>query len=499
MDDRHGLKRREFLRKAFASFSSLPLVTGWRSGAAAAAERERAASKSVISLGPGPHLFVDDHLIARSSGLTRTTHQPERLPAPVIAKAEPWHEMPLFFHKVIRDQATGRFRMWYNIRNNGPDVPSTCYAYAESEDGIHWRRAPLHLVEVGGSSENNLFKVVSAFGLGLIDDGPNAKDPERRHKMAYYRLSAPAGLCVAFSADGIHFSDDDHNPVLTDLGDIVDACYDPLRARYVACFKSHSTAADGYRGSTPNAPEGYRRLVGESTSEDWVHWRPPWRIVVADPNEPGMWEFYGVAPQVRGNLSLGFLRVLRDDLPATEGGPVQGIGWTELVTSRDGESWTRYREPFLDRNPGAATWDHAMAWVGDCVTVGDREYVYYGGYSAGHKVGNRQIGVAMLRRNGFVSRDAGAQPGRLRTPLVKLSGSRMTVNATVKDELRVRVLDEEGRALSGFGFPDCQPVRGDACSHPVRWKQSLAALHDKAVRLDFEFREGQLYGFELAA
>jgi hypothetical protein len=62
-------------------------------------------------------------------------------------------------------------------------------------------------------------------------------------------------------------------------------------------------------------------------------------------------------PMIRGNLYIGFLRGLRDDIG-------QGIGWTELATSRDGRQWTRYQEKFIDRNPRQCTWDHAMPWLG---------------------------------------------------------------------------------------------------------------------------------------
>jgi hypothetical protein len=118
-----------------------------------------------------------------------------------------------------------------------------------------------------------------------------------------------------------------------------------------------------------------------STSRDFIAWQRPRLVVTPDPNN-GVEEFHGFKPVVRGDLYLGFLRVLRDDLPATEGGPVEGIGWTELMTGRDGCDWTRHQDVFIDRQRRAGAWDHAMAWYADSVTVGDLECVYYVGYSA---------------------------------------------------------------------------------------------------------------------
>ena len=451
-----------------------------------------------IHLRPGSHLFVDDYLISYSEGLRRTTHSPRKLGQSIIPSAEPWHEMPLPYLKVIYYSASAQFRMWYNIRNNKKGIPSTAYAYAESEDGIKWRRPNLGMVEVQGTRDNNMFKAVErAFGLGFIDEGPAYLSPLRRFKMAYYRLTQPMGMHVAFSPDGLVFTEYSHNPVLTDVSDIVDAAWDPLKDEYLVCFKVWSIPSDGYEGSTPNAREGMRRLVVQSTSEDFIRWTPPYRIIVADPEEPGIWEFYGMVPQIRGQLYLGFLRVLRDDLDADLEEEARGIGWTELVTSRDGLFWMRHREPFLDRSTEAGTFDHAMAWVGDVVTDGERELVYYGGYSEGHKVGKRQISVAFLRKNGFVSRDVGSTPGLLRTAVVILEGDKMVVNARVEGELAMRIVGPSGKAVSGFDWSDFSTIRGDSVNHAANWRGDLSELRQNPVRLEFRLREAQLYGFEL--
>ncbi len=79
-----------------------------------------------------------------------------------------------------------------------------------------------------------------------------------------------------------------------------------------------------------------------------------------------------------------------------------------------------------------------MAWYGDCLTVGDKEYIYYGGYAQGHKVrSDRTLGMGMLRKNGFVSRDAGIESGWLKSdvsgvrPIHQQAAQRPNRNATV--------------------------------------------------------------------
>ena len=289
--------------------------------------------------------------------------------------------------------------------------------------------------------------------------------------------------------------------MLKDIGDIVALSRDPIRGRYLLTCKVHSTPEDGYKGSTPNAKEGYRRLVGQSVSRDGIAWSAPRRIIVADDHDEGVTEFYGIGPVLaRGGLLIGLLKVLRDDLSPEPGGAATGIGYTCLAWTRDGEHWDRDREPFLPRNPEPGTWDRAMTW-GDCLLpVDDEVFVYYGGYARGHKVERfreRQIGLARLPRDRFVSRDAGPEGGMLRTPLLQLDASSLLVNAEVAGELRVRVCDERGMPIDGFDSPDCAPLRGDSLRHPVRWNRPLAALRRRPIRLEFTARDARLYGFEL--
>ena len=88
-------------------------------------------------------LFVDDFLVASSSRLTRELHQPNPYSSnPILRLYEnPWEHG--FGHSVfvLRDEKSGKFRMWYNLRHffKGEDGLTyrapTCYA--ESDDGIH--------------------------------------------------------------------------------------------------------------------------------------------------------------------------------------------------------------------------------------------------------------------------------------------------------------------------------------------------------------------------
>ncbi|MBM3853067.1 MAG: hypothetical protein FJ399_07910, partial [Verrucomicrobia bacterium] len=43
-----------------------------------------ATGPAAIAVGAGPQLFIDDHLIAEQSFLTRTVNRPAKLPDPII-------------------------------------------------------------------------------------------------------------------------------------------------------------------------------------------------------------------------------------------------------------------------------------------------------------------------------------------------------------------------------------------------------------------------------
>ncbi|PYV11929.1 MAG: hypothetical protein DMG07_18125 [Acidobacteria bacterium] len=73
----------------------------------------------------------------------------------------------------------------------------------------------------------------------------------------------------------------------------------------------------------------------------------------------------------------------------------------------------------------------------------------------------------------------------------------MTVNADVRGELRVELLDAAGHPIPGYGAAECTPVRSDALAHRVRWKggTALDSLRGKSISLRFALRSVSLYAF----
>jgi len=220
--------------------------------------------------------------------------------------------------------------------------------------------------------------------------------------------------------------------------------------------------------------------------------------MVPDDKDEGITEFYSAGGVItRGKTLVALLKVLRDDLPCDSNGPVEGIGYTVLAWSHDGENWQRDRAPFFDRDHDAKAWDHAMAWMDYQLPVGDEVYIYYGGYAHGHKVERfkeRQIGLVRIKRDRYAALHAGAEPGFVRTKLLEPRGERLTLNVdSSRGGVRVQVVGEGGKVLPGFGFADCTPIKVDSVRAPVKWKGSFGELKGKKVRLEIRMREASVF------
>jgi hypothetical protein len=438
----------------------------------ASVQRSPRVGEAAVRLRPGPHLLIDDELVAGVESVERVVEQPNRFGPPLINGADD-HNVGGHV-TVVRDEHSGRFRMWYGACE-GPDaLPYTRVGYIESANGLDWER-PHRLLDDPAPI---------VFSGNVLDEGPNFRPRSKRFKLVWWN----EGMWLGYSSDGLKWRAAATRPVLPAVRDILTLFRDDVRRRYIAVVKVDSTKRDGYLGD-----RGYRRLVAQSVSPDALRWTRARRIFTPDAGDPGLTQFYGIGGIVaRGELLIGMLRVLREDVSVDAFGRATGIGYTVLAWSRDGINWQRDREPFLDRNKAPGTWDHAMAWIGEQLRVDDRVYLYYGGYSRGHKADRfreRQLGLAFMRPDRYVARAARSK-GELRLRPAEFGGTRIRVNAVVRKKLVVRVLSR-GRRLRGY---EATLPRGDHLAAPV----DLPPLpRDRPLSLAFELERARIYGFVL--
>src|SRR5262249_36157177 len=112
--------------------------------------------------------------------------------------------------------------------------------------------------------------------------------------------------------------------------------------------------------------------------------------------------------------------------------------------------------------------------------------------------GECTTGLAVLRRDGFASLDAGRDGGTVTTRTVRFSGKHLFVNlAATEGSLRAEVLDEKGEPIAPFTKENCIPAKGDRTLLGVSWRgaEDLSAVAGKPVRLRFHLTNGRLYAF----
>ncbi len=447
-----------------------------------------------FSYKPGPYLMLDRLLIADQANIRRIIHSPERLPQPVVTAIEDKNFQP--YISVTRDTEAGLFRMWYNT---GESFSQSHLAHITSKDGIHWDRPHEELTDPS----------FIQFGASVLDEGRDYSKPEHRYKFAFWARDENdiGGLKIAISSNGLEWNMLRPGVLMPHNHDINSLHWDSIRRRYIAFASVKIFEGPTWSGSR-------RRIPHQSVSKDLIHWEEPWAIVLPEKGEQGETQFYCMSGLLRrGHLLVTLVKVLRDDLNAEpnttayqmgdENRKAAGIGYTVLAWSRDGRTWDRDIEPFFDRNPKTGTWDRAHAWMDCQVPVGDEVYIYYGGYARGHKIERfmeRQVGLARMKRDRYVSMDADGGEGRLTTETRIIAAQSITVNADIfglRDSLRVRVVDFEGVPFKGFDFKDCQPIKGDSLRHAVIWAKELNTLDGEKVSFEFAWTNGSLFSFDL--
>jgi hypothetical protein len=448
----------------------------------------------VIPIDAGRQLFVDDFLIQKTT-LRRTYHlSTYHAASPVLKPERPWELDPgkdsfamVFSDGVWFDPREGLFKMWYM----GGPRRATCYA--TSEDGIRWTKPALDL-EPGTNVVQTGWRDSSTVWLDLEE-----KDPKKRFKM--FRSSPVEGavkgswgLYTFFSGDGVHWSDP---PLFAGpSGDRNTVFWNPFRKVWVYSLR--------HGGGDPR-----KRRYWETP--DLVA-GPKWTAL----DEPPLWAGSDLEDPLREDLKIptqlynldcvAYESIILGLFTIWRGQPANRQKPNDIVLgySRDGWSWHRPdRRAFCPVSEKFGDWNYAnvQSAGGCCLVVGDSLYFYVSGRAgeAGtYRAGICSTGLAVLRRDGFASMDAGETEGTLTTRPVRFSGKHLFVNLEARrGELRAEVIGDDGIAIPPFTRESCIPVTGDRTLARVEWKSGadLSRLAGKPLRFRFQLRGGGLYAF----
>ena len=109
-------------------------------------------------------------------------------------------------------------------------------------------------------------------------------------------------------------------------------------------------------------------------------------------------------------------------------------------------------------------------------------------------------GLGTLRRDGFASLNANANPGLVITrPFVFTGEGNLHINADVANGgyVKVAVLEEDASELPAFAEAHCNGITSDTTEGGISWKQreNLGQLKGRYIRMAFHLRQAKLYSF----
>ena len=488
-------------------------------------------------LEPGPHLFVDWRYV--NPGHVSYTYRGERIqrdrpeeygpeinsqvevhprdvptgirievqPAgklgPVIRNDQPWE---FFTPYVTLIHHEGKYLLFYNTTTYRLGRSSEGYmvCYAESEDGLNYRKPPLGQVEFQGSRENNLVLGPGVCRYGIhgpaIFVDPTA-EPAERFKAIYQaavdqatveRLQAvrpesvtPAShdgtaLMGAVSPDGIRWRELEE-PLMGHVSDTGTTAYwDQRLGRYVGYFRM------GVWG---------RRMIGRAETTDFRRWPRPEMVLAPDSAEAPWVDYYTNGKELypgTSTMHLMFPMIYHRNLDTST---------VRVAASLAGRIWNFLPGgPVLEPGPeGSFDAGCLFPGAGLAEISGDRVILPYSGFAVPHKfprlgpLGEVAFAVWPKQRLSALVAD---EEGTFVTNPLSSQGTTLWLNfdAGRNGSVRVEVVGVEERSLA-----ECDTLFGDRLSKQVTWKgrPDLGIDPGESFRLRFRLRGAKLFAFEM--
>ncbi len=288
---------------------------------------------------------------------------------------------------ILRDG--GIYRMWYQAwpRDwNGHNCDLV--GYAESDDGLAWRKPKLGLVDYAGRN-NNLVDLSGHPPTVFID--PLAPSSHRyratlctgpTHQGARDGL-ADYGYYTAHSADGLKWEYDQRTPQWNGA-DVITSIYHPGQRRGIVALK-HMPRVNGLP----------RRSIWNADLEDG-QWSEAHTALIPDEYDDiaavargfVSGDYYGMGMMAAGSGTVGFVWQFRHSLPRTAGSNIGVFGAVDVTLAYQaahGERWLHVpsRPDFLCHTE--PPWGHGGVYTASCpVEVGDEHWLYFSASARTH-------------------------------------------------------------------------------------------------------------------
>jgi len=445
-------------------------------------------------------VFVPGEIGPRQSCYDRIEPLTKHPANPVLTADRPWEGIGINYPSVIYSEAQRKYRMWYltsadehfgkhaavtPLIDNAELSGSHFICYAESDDGLSWRKPNVGRYALRGSKENNIVLADSGFFLGCatVVEDPDDPDPRRRFKMLVYDNDGEGrdGARTAVSADGLAWEYVGEFPVLPSQ-DTPALWHDREQGQFVAFLKIRFE---------------HRRARMVSVSSDFRRWSEPVYCLAPDQaDSPTLHHYSQCAFRHRGH-PFGFL--------GTYELSTQRLA-VELVTGSSGGDWRRLPGRPLVLAPGdGAGWDGNMVCTGmnPPLRRGREMCYYYNGTPARHdaaaadlKTLKSAVGIATFREGRIVGQQFEGEGWFTSAPF-RCPGGELYLDAVSHEPLAAEVWGSGyGGCLAGYERAACVPASGDGADLGIRWKEhgGLDALRGQYVTLRVFGKNAVVYG-----
>ena len=494
--------------------------------------------ENYINIGTKREVFWDDYLVD-SARTTASMFQGEPVQIGPIMNLNEDFERNISYPCLVPMEHG--YRMYYSAWNALPDKPQWNHlCVLESEDGIHWTRPELGIVERDGSTANNIVieSVMDGFFV-FRDTNPNCP-PEALYKAVGLDndyADPEHGLWCYTSPDGYHFTKSHLMSVVGRFDTLNTVRYqDGHYIAYIRNFHNIPDGGDQYDGllaacralevdKTLN--EGIRD-VRVMYSDDFVNWSFPELIRFDDGRDDPLYTnqitVYPRAPQILVGFPtryverkawtpnydrLGSAQWRKDHIAAGRH-PRLCLTVTDclFICSRDEKLWHRNSKAFM-----RPTYETEFNWVyGDCypaygfVDIGDENYYMYtvdhhllfrdlSDMKDVHNVVNRW----KIRKEGFAGYEAGENEEVLVTKPLTFEGSTLYLNfaTSAYGHIYVDVLNEDGTEIENATSFE---IFGNHIDAPICLAdgRDYAEFAGKPVRLRFRMLDAKLYALRFA-
>lgn len=451
------------------------------------------------------YFFLDDEHVELDEKVERIFHEPVKHGRPILApETEVEGDGLQLWNEPLPAKDGQPWRMWY--RGTGGNTHPVLYA--ESDDGVNWRRPDLNLVEYAGNRRNNIvdtgLRVNGTYNNLVMAPNPTWDGvSDRRYSALTFcpkwngDAKIPYGLISLSSKDGFHWRVlSDHSFITS--SDEYQLAADKEKGVLIATMKLY-----GHSMNIPLSVPEYGRQVGLVTSTDGgVTWTEAEFILHADSadrkagaetiarhaanldfrspfniNPEHSWtDVYNMPVFPYYGTYIGLPTLFHHSgywVACANSANQDGLAWPTLAWSKNLKHWERplQRKPFIPLSPCTDKDIYDCGGIYHCRPVQrDGElWFYYNGcrgthYSLPEKTDldyanekqQTAIFLARLRLDGFASMRAGERKGAVLTKPIVVEGAELHVNArTVNGEILAEIRDaESGRVIPGFGLGD---------------------------------------------